>query len=210
MKRLELVGMVFGKLTVIADSGRFSGEKRSRWLCRCECGGYTKAVSNSLTSGNTTSCGCGKKRTTHGKSNSRIYTIWQNMRARCYNLKSPNYEYYGGRGIIVCEEWNSDFVSFYNWAVGCGYSPSLTIDRKDNNGNYEPLNCRWVTMKEQSQNRRFPKVKGFKKSKFSKEEMEHIFELRNSGMLQREIAEVFAVSRSTISHILNKRIVNFN
>lgn len=92
----------------------------------------------------------------HGKSNTRLYGIWYNMNYRCYNHKDTMYDYYGGRGIEVCDEWRYDFMAFYNWAVANGYSDELTIDRVDNDGNYEPDNCRWATWKEQSRNKRRP------------------------------------------------------
>lgn len=84
----------------------------------------------------------------------RIYRIWCTMKSRCSNINHPDYQYYGGRGITVCEEWRLNFMSFKEWSLENGYYDSLTIDRVNNNGNYEPLNCRWATMKEQSINKR--------------------------------------------------------
>lgn len=93
----------------------------------------------------------------------RLHSIWINMKARCNNPNRPKYPRYGGRGIKVCDEWNEDFASFYIWSVNNGYSPNLQLDRKDNDGNYCPENCRWTTLKENSKNRRTSKfltVKG--------------------------------------------------
>ena len=95
-----------------------------------------------------------KKQRTHGLRNTRLYNIWKCMKERCYYKKHEYYEYYGGRGIIICEEWKENFVAFYNWAINNGYKSSLTIDRINNDGNYEPSNCRWVDKIEQSNNKR--------------------------------------------------------
>lgn len=84
----------------------------------------------------------------------RIYSIWCDMKKRCNNKNQSNYNNYGGRGIKVCKEWNDDFESFLEWSISNGYNDSLTIDRIDVNGNYEPSNCRWVTWEEQHYNKR--------------------------------------------------------
>lgn len=89
----------------------------------------------------------------HGYNNTRPYEIWENMKQRCYNSKCPMYNYYGGRGITICEEWKNHPEAFVNWAIQNGYSENLTIDRIDNSKGYSPDNCRWVDRKTQSLNR---------------------------------------------------------
>lgn len=90
----------------------------------------------------------------HGKRHTRIYSIWLNMKTRCYNKNNNYYEYYGRRGIKICNEWRDSFQAFYDWAMENGYQDGLTIDRVDTNSNYEPSNCRWTDRKQQSRNRR--------------------------------------------------------
>lgn len=100
------------------------------------------------------SCASMQSNATHKKTNTRLYSIWSNMKQRCTNPKLPRYKDYGLRGITVCREWLEDFNYFYEWAMKNGYDDNLTIDRINNDGNYEPSNCRWITNKEQQLNKR--------------------------------------------------------
>lgn len=159
MIREDLSNKHFGRLTVLSfDHSDIHGH--SYWLCRCDCGEHTIVMSNNLKAGTTTSCGCYRREkiretfTIHGLYNSRIYKTWISIRKRCNNKKAANYHLYGGRGIKVCDEWNDNFNTFYNWCLNHGYKEDLIIDRINNNGDYEPDNCRWVDAITQSNNKR--------------------------------------------------------
>ena len=150
--KLNLTGKTFGKLLVISED--HSDGKHLYWKCQCSCGKETIVSGDSLKQGFTKSCGClnaelaAQRITTHGKYKERLYSIWLNMKHRCFNSNAINFRSYGGRGITVCDEWKNDFQVFYDWAMSNGYSDNLTIDRIDNDGNYEPTNCQWITLSE--------------------------------------------------------------
>lgn len=154
-KIIDLTGRKYGKLLVICRKASNS-KGNSMWECKCDCGKITVVSSNRLRSGNTKSCGCTHGES-HGMANTRIYRIWQAIKNRCLNKNVKAYIYYGGRGITICEEWIKSFNAFYEWAISNGYADNLTIDRINVNGNYEPLNCRWVEMKTQNNNTRHNK-----------------------------------------------------
>lgn len=97
----------------------------------------------------------------HDKSHSRVYRCWIDMKSRCLNKNSCNYKYYGARGITVCKEWLDDFMNFYNWSMENGYADNLTIDRIDNDGNYEPSNCRWTSKSVQNMSMRHKNTSGY-------------------------------------------------
>lgn len=153
----DLSGMKFDKLTVISRiENPYSGSTSAIWLCKCDCGNYTKRDSHSLTYKEKNSCGCDQsyRHKTHGMTDTRIYNIWRGMKNRCYCKSNIKYKNYGGRGIKVCDSWLCDFQSFYSWSISNGYSDNLTIDRIDTNGDYTPDNCRWITAKAQNYNKR--------------------------------------------------------
>lgn len=152
LKRLDLEGKRFGSLEVVSFSRMKRGH--SAWMCRCDCGTVKEILGSKLIAGEVKSCGCKhyEPSTKHGQSDTVLYAIWRTMKSRCMNPNSEKYPRYGGRGIKVCDEWVDDFKAFSEWATANGYRKGLSIDRINNDGNYEPSNCRWSTPKEQANN----------------------------------------------------------
>ena len=168
-KRIDMTGETYGRVKVVSYVG-ISEDRRALWNCTCECGVTFITRGKDLRQGKVTSCGCARKEhcsarmtarnTTHGKRHTRLYAVWCDMKARCLNPNNTSYKDYGGRGISICREW-MQFENFYDWATTTGYNPDApfgecTLDRINTNGNYEPNNCRWVSMKVQASNRRKP------------------------------------------------------
>lgn len=157
---IDLTGQRFGRLLVTQRAEPRKGYHGAMWLCQCDCGQASIVNAQNLKSGNTTSCGCyGAERRvnsvkSHGQTGTRLHRIWKAMHTRCYNTNSPQFEYYGYRGIFICDAWKVNFKAFYDWAMANGYRDDLTIDRIDNDKGYSPDNCRWTTMEEQNKNKR--------------------------------------------------------
>ena len=195
MKLIDLTGKRFGRLIVKERSGT-SKSGVPLWRCVCDCGKETLVRGQSLRDGITKSCGClheemmknfsdiGKRNIKHGKSFSRLYDIWACMKTRCYNRKHRYFSRYGGRGISVCDSWRSSFEAFYKWSISNGYDDGLTLDRINNDGDYEPSNCRWATKEEQAKNK----------------ENSRTFQ----GKSPKEWAEIVGLSRRTIEGRLQR------
>lgn len=151
----DLTGQKFGRLTAIKPIENHG--HGIEWLCKCDCGNETVVRCDGLVTGHASSCGCYnrelKRNYSHGMSNTKIYRVWCGMKQRCNNPNNLEYHRYGGRGIKICKEWNDDFEKFGKWALSHGYKQGLQIDRINNNGNYEPSNCRFVTPLENMRNR---------------------------------------------------------
>lgn len=149
----EISGKTFGAWTAIRRVGSYVNGA-AMWECRCKCGSLKNKTLKSLRALKGKGCvKCQQLGRWPVHHRDRLMLIWLAMRARCNNPNSHPYMHYGGRGIKICNEW-SDFMAFKQWAENAGYEPHLTIDRKDNNGNYEPDNCRWITQAQQVRNRR--------------------------------------------------------
>lgn len=155
------IGNRYGRLVVLKEVEPAYGRQMvRRYLCQCDCGNTKIVRYNNLLVGGTKSCGClvhdvnsSIRKYTLKQTSSRLYTIWNSIKGRCYVVSCGSYKDYGAKGISMCDEWKEDYISFYNWAVSNGYSDELTIDRIDYTGNYEPSNCRWVSYKEQANNK---------------------------------------------------------
>lgn len=157
---IDLQGEQYGRLTVISFAGRSASRHKPVWLCRCECGNLTHVVGETMRSQNhpVVSCGCWRrekcleKTRTHGASKTREYRIWLSMKERCDKPSNDHYHRYGGRGITVCERWRANVESFLA-DMGPRPSRAHSVERLDNDGNYEPGNCVWATNTVQSRNR---------------------------------------------------------
>lgn len=154
---LDLTGNRFGRLVVAGKAATKGKRGEIYWVCTCDCGNERNVRANQLTRGITKSCGCLQREavTHHGMTGLPTFKSWESMKQRCLNQNAPDYGNYGKRGIQVCERWVNSFDSFL---VDMGVRPAgTTLDRIDPNGNYEPSNCRWATIKTQNNNQRVTK-----------------------------------------------------
>lgn len=205
----ELKKVAYGRLTIICEVEPVkykSGNLSRRFLCKCDCGNEKIIQMSSLKNGMTKSCGCYSselttlKNISHNLSRHPLYRVWKSMRRRCNCPKVEFYPRYGGRGIKVCEEWAKDFKPFYDWCMANGYERGLQIDRIDNDGNYEPGNCRFVTRTENMRNCSQTKI-----------DFNTAQEIRNAKLLipeltEKEIALAYSISKSNVNQILLNKI----
>jgi hypothetical protein len=171
--RYDITGREFNRLTVLGYAGK-NKHNNNLWNCRCKCRNEIIVESHSLICGNTKSCGCLQKEKatitllnmsmTHGLSRdknhqkTRLYRIWAGIRTRCLNSNDKTFKNYGQRGICICNEWKNNFKVFHDWAIANGYSDNLTIERINNDGDYEPSNCKWADDIEQANNKRTSRI----------------------------------------------------
>ncbi|MCP4394507.1 MAG: hypothetical protein GY804_09620 [Alphaproteobacteria bacterium] len=183
-----------------------NGNVARRAIFRCYCGVPFKAVIMDVKRGHTNSCGCYQRKRIreavgkHLLTNHRLYRIFAGMKTRCYNMNDPGYLDYGKRGISICDEWLSDFTKFYSWAMANGYKDKLSIDRINNDGNYEPDNCRWVTVAQNNQNRSTGRLNWS-----SVREIRQINKLVPRVSIDK-LARAYRVNRGTIHKIIKNKI----
>jgi len=205
------IGDRFGRLVVTGEADRHitsTGQIKRIIRCQCDCGRDTKVFLSALRNSKipTNSCGClqaeraKNANTQHGLSQHSLYGKLEGMKKRCYNPKVSGYHRYGGRGIKICEEWLNNFMSFYNWAMANGWKEGLQIDRINNDGNYEPNNCRFVTSAVNNRNQSTTKLT-----------WDDVNEIRNTKLLNpkikiNELAASFGIKKTTVSKILNNKI----
>ena len=191
----NIEGMKFNRLKIIKFAGIRNRHKM--YLCKCDCGKEVEVSLSNLKSGAVKSCGClwdeykQIGNVIHGLGKTRLCSIYHGIKVRCYRKTSVEYERYGGRGITMCDEWldkNNGLLNFYNWAMANGYADNLTIDRIDNNGNYEPSNCRWATNLQQQNNTR----------------LNHKYEYNGGYLTAPELSRLSGINLSTLRHRLRK------
>lgn len=202
---MNLVGQVFGRLTVLAYEG-VDKHQTALWLCRCECGIVKVVPRRGLRSGGTVSCGCyGRERaaqqlreakTRHGHAKSPTHITWCQIVQRCTNPRNRAWKNYGGRGITVCARWRDSFEAFL---ADMGERPDgLSIERVDNNRGYEPGNCIWATANQQARNKRTTRL--------SVDGVREIRARLEGGATLDSLAAAFGVCRSTIVAVRDRRI----
>ena len=192
-----MIGQKFNELTVLYRAANQGS--RACYKCQCSCGAVTYVSGTRLRSGKTKSCGCLRSKnmrriaTKHGNSAHPLYARWCNMHARCYDPKSNRFAYYGARGVVVCERWH-DFGAYLEDVLPT-YREGLTLDRKNNDGNYAPDNFRWASYRTQARNKTRPCV--------TEEEITEMRKLYSStNLTQKDVGEAFGYCRDTVKHYL--------
>lgn len=188
MALINRSGQVFGRLTVLGNY--YIKNRKSFWECKCNCGVIKYISANGLASNNIKSCGCLQKEKArenrkHGLWGHPLYWVHRSMLNRCYRIEDQSYKDYGGRGIKVCTKWKKDFKSFYEWAINNGWVKGKDIDRRNNNGNYCPSNCRFVTRKVNQNNRRCSTIVMLFGKKYTMDKLEEIYGIPASRISHR-------------------------
>lgn len=200
-KRLDLVGQRFGMLLVVEKMP--TDNISTKFLCKCDCGNEKVVVGSELNRGNWKSCGCNRTpRTTFQYRDHPLYDVWKGMKARCRDKKHRGYSIYGGAGVKVCELWQNDFISFYNWSIKNGYKEGLQLDKDIIPKKlgipallYSPEMCSWVTAAENSHAKDVLKLND-----------NIIKEIRASNLKRVELSKKYGVNVSTIDRVKNHKI----
>lgn len=208
---IDLTGLKIGRLTVLGIAYR-NKHRQIVWKCQCECGNIHYVIGQQLRLGKCLSCGCYEKENLSHLMENRIkhnfkkdphkrfiYGIWKGIRRRCYDTKDKRYNRYGGRGISVCKEWKENPIAFVEWALSHGYKRGLQIDRINNDGDYSPENCRFVTNKENHHNSTGCKI--------SQEQAEQIRIIYAKGNIKQvDLGNMFGISQQVVSKIVNYKL----
>lgn len=216
---ISLIGKKFGHFEVKEFLGLF--KKKNMWKCLCKCGNSRSFSTSHINANAQISCGCYKQKyrteprenkhlTKHGFATKDgkhpLYRTWRNIKHRCINEKGSDYKYYGGRGISICEEWKNNFVEFYNWAMKNNWVLGLSIDRINNDKDYEPDNCRFISKSENSRKRCLDNPDSMRGSKnhLSKLNEQQVIEIKKmiiGGIMLKDIAKIYNMPPNSISNI---------
>lgn len=201
----NIMGKRFGRLVVLEYVGVING--RGSWKCKCDCGAIKTIAKHDLDTGRVLSCGCYhdeciiERSTKHNGTKERLYRVWAGMKERCYNPNTNAYQYYGGRGISVCDEWRDNYVAFRDWALANGYNElstnrDCTLDRIDVNKGYCPENCRWVDMITQANNRRDNLMIEYKGISHTMSEWARILSIKPMTLYRRIVIKEWPVEKA--------------
>ena len=217
-KKLDLTGQKFGRLTCL-ECVKSNKKGNVKWLCKCDCGNKKIVRGSHIKKGLIKSCGCFRKEIktgiTHGLSigkngkPTRLFRIWCGMKQRCLDSNSSKFYLYGSRGITICQEW-MDYKVFYTWAMSNGYKNNLTIERKNNNGNYTSDNCEWIPAAQQARNKRTNHFIIYKGERKTLAEWCEILQINHSSLLRRLKNWTLEKALNTPAKKDKRRIINEN
>ena len=215
-----MIGKRFGKLTVLELSEYRGGNNRDKYyICQCDCGEITQLMGTAIRRKNRPTLNCkqcgDKKKVKHGMRGTKLYKAWDSMKYRCYNENCNHYKIYGGRGIIVCDEWldkENGFLNFMNWSFENGFDEYKSIDRIDNDGNYEPDNCRWTDTKTQANNKSVNKIITYKGESKTMSQWAEEFKIRYGTFVKR-LENGWNMERALNEPVIpkeNNKLININ